>query len=434
MQHPNFAGGFLWVLADEGIVRTDWNDSIDANQNFYPDGIVGPHREKEASFYTIREIWSPIHIAPRIITNQFDGLLQIENRYDFTNLKECSFKWKLEALPSIFSTSGKLSELSGTASIVLAPGEKGFLRIELPADRSAFDRLSLSALDPKGDEIFTWTWPLKLPADQPIVKKETSVKIAAEEKDSLLVVTTNDTRFTFNKNSGYLAEVKSATKLYSLKNGPLQAGVVQKLIEFKSETEGSKIRIIARYKGEGNWMNAIWTFEPGTSARLDYQYSQNGEADFMGITFDYPEAKVKAMQWMGNGPYRVWKNRLKGNPFGVWEKTFNNTVTGETWDYPEFKGYHANLYWVKIETTEGNIFVQNLESGVFLQMLKPQRPRYAGNENTQPPFPKGDIGFLNAISPIGNKFKTAADLGPQGSKSRQLNYEPNKGSLLFMFE
>lgn len=436
MQHPNFAGGFLWVLADEGIVRTDLNNIVDANKNFYPDGIVGPHREKEASFFTVREIWSPIQIQSRIINQQFNGLLSIENRYDFTNLNTCSFKWKLEALPAPFSKSEKLAELSGTASINLAPGERGFLKLGLPVDRSAFDRLSVSAFDPQGAEVYTWTWPLKRTKEQPIYQKGTSdsQKNSMEEKDSLLIVSCNGNRFTFSKNNGYLAEVKSATKSYSLKNGPLQAGVSQKLIEFKSETKGETLLVKAAYKGQGNWMNVTWTFETGTPARLDYEYSQNGEANFMGITFDYPEVNVKGMQWLGNGPYRVWKNRLKGNPFGVWKKAYNNSVTGETWEYPEFKGYHSNLYWVKIETTEGTIFVQNLEPGVFLQMLKPQRPQYAGNENTQPPFPKGDIGFLNAISPIGDKFKTAIQLGPQGGKNQQLNNAPIRGTLLFSFE
>ncbi len=55
----------------------------------------------------------------------------------------------------------------------------------------------------------------------------------------------------------------------------------------------------------------------------------------MGITFQYPEEKITGMKWLGRGPYRVWKNRLKGMQFGVWEKAYNNTVTGESWNYPE---------------------------------------------------------------------------------------------------
>ena len=61
------------------------------------------------------------------------------------------------------------------------------------------------------------------------------------------------------------------------------------------------------------------------------------------------------MKWLGRGPYRVWKNRLKGQQFGVWHKRYNNTITGASWDYPEFKGYHADLYWVVIENKESPV-------------------------------------------------------------------------------
>ena len=56
MMHPHAAGGFLWALHNEGVVRQDRHDSIDVAGNAAPDGIVGPHREREGSYYTIREL------------------------------------------------------------------------------------------------------------------------------------------------------------------------------------------------------------------------------------------------------------------------------------------------------------------------------------------------------------------------------------------
>lgn len=61
---PHSAGGFLWDFSDGGVVRTDKHDSIDTHGNNAPDGIVGPYRQKEGSFYTIKQIWSPIHVQP----------------------------------------------------------------------------------------------------------------------------------------------------------------------------------------------------------------------------------------------------------------------------------------------------------------------------------------------------------------------------------
>lgn len=437
MQHPNFAGGFLWVFADEGIVRTDQNNIVDANKIYYPDGIVGPHREKEASFYTVREIWSPVFIYPREITPEFDGLLKVENRFDFTNLKDCTFSWKMTQLTSFSDKKTALAELTDTLpAFDLKPWETGTLYLNLPEDRSAYDVLYLTATDPTGNVIYTWSWPLKMPQEQPkvFVNSLAVNEISAVSNDGILSVTVNGINFNFDETSGYLTGVKNQTKSYDFSNGPRLAGVQQELVDFKNWKEESVLKVSAKYKGEGSWMNVVWTFEPGQAARLDYSYSQSGDVDFMGITFDYPETKVEAMKWLGNGPYRVWKNRLKGGTFGVWEKAYNNSITGETWDYPEFKGYHSNLYWVQLETQDGNLLIVNRTPGAFLQMFKPQQPTYTHNNNYVPAFPKGDIGIMNAISPIGTKFQPAWELGPQSGKSKQLNYTPISGSISFDFE
>lgn len=39
---PMGAGGFLWALVDEGVVRTDEGGRIDVRGNLAPDGVVGP--------------------------------------------------------------------------------------------------------------------------------------------------------------------------------------------------------------------------------------------------------------------------------------------------------------------------------------------------------------------------------------------------------
>jgi Beta galactosidase small chain len=176
-----------------------------------------------------------------------------------------------------------------------------------------------------------------------------------------------------------------------------------------------------------------WIFTPGQPVKLEYSYAQKGAPDFMGISFNYPEEKITGMKWMGRGPYRVWKNRLKGQQFGVWHKQYNNSITGESWQYPEFKGYHAELYWAVIETKESSFKIYNENDGVFLQMLKPLKPVGAYNNNTSPAFPEGNIGLMSAIPPIGTKFQSADKLGPQSQQNMQLNYAPVSGALWFDF-
>jgi beta-galactosidase/beta-glucuronidase len=95
LSKPLSAGGFLWVFADEGVERRDLNDSIDTNGNFAPDGILGPYHEKEGSFYTIKEIWSPVCFKDTNINPDFDGEFTVFNRYLYTNLKLCKYSYEL---------------------------------------------------------------------------------------------------------------------------------------------------------------------------------------------------------------------------------------------------------------------------------------------------------------------------------------------------
>ena len=212
----------------------------------------------------------------------------------------------------------------------------------------------------------------------------------------------------------------------------MQAGVSNTLKEIKHYTSGNRHIVEPVYAS--NSYNVRWTFEPGKPVKLDYSYQQKDDVEFAGITFDYPEEKVMGMKWLGNGPYRVWKNRLKGGTLGVWHKDYNNTVTGESWNYPEFKGYHSNLKWVVVENKQSPFTIYTENDHVFLQMLTPQAPAGANNTNTSPAFPKGNIGFMNAISMIGTKFKPAVDMGPQSQKNMALNSTPVTGTLWFDFQ
>jgi hypothetical protein len=439
LKHPYGAGGFIWVFADGGIRRVDQDSTMDTANDSAPDGILGPHREKEASFFTIKELWSPVVIDRKIIPPGFDGNLSVEDRYIYTNLNQCKFYWKLVKFPDPTEKSVRYNAIAQgeVLSPSLSPGEKGYLHIDLPQNWRTADALYLTAIDPHGRELFTWTWPTKLPAE--IKRPEFSTaspKTTTEENDSTLIVTGDGIKYFFNKANGQLHKVTNSKGEISLK-GPVEAGFDHKLVQLKSYTDGVNVVVEPIYQGD-TYFNVKWTFAPGKAAELQYQYtlekhwSQQTGVDFAGITFNYPEEKITGMKWLGRGPYRVWKNRMKGQQFGVWHKDYNNAITGASWDYPEFKGYHADLYWAVIENKESPFTVYTDDQSIFLQMLKPAHSKYE-HESLKAAFPEGDIGFLNSISPIGTRFQVPSLLGPQSQKSIQLNYGIVKGTLWFDF-
>jgi hypothetical protein len=431
-KYPHNAGGFIWALVDESVIRTDKNNTYDGTGNRAPDGIVGPHREKEGSFNTIKEIWSPVYINPQPIDKTFDGKVEVENRYDMTKLSQCKFKWKLVKLPSAQAktTAGITTATGVPAPLELAPGQKGTLNLKLPATWANNDVLYLTAYGPYGEELFTWSWPIKSPAavaKTPVL----AVKAAAGVEDgNQLIVSADGKKYYFDKTTGYIEKVVKGKAEVSLSGGPVLAGVNTTLKSFTHKAEGKQYIVEADYQGDAT-LHVKWTFASGKPAKLDYTYAQTGDVDFMGITFNYPEEKVTGMKWEGRGPFRVWKNRVPGQQFGVWHKAYNNTITGQDWGYPEFKGYHAEVNWATIENKESAFTVYTDNKNMFLQMYRPGVEADVV-KNVVPPFPAGNIGFLNGISPNGTKFQAANKLGPQSQKYH-LTGEPVSNTLYFVF-
>jgi hypothetical protein len=414
---PLNGGLFLWVFADEGVLRTDKNCLIDTDGNHAPDGILGPFHEKEASFYTIKEIWSPVYIeTSHLIPADFNGKIEIENRYDFTNLDQCHFEWQLLSYPnpSDFNEKSTILECGLIQGPDIPPREKGFIHIDSPGGSRKADALSLTASDKFNRELFTWTWKLKTNAE--LIKRmmQSSGSFPTENKEkAYLVVNTDNFRFIFDRNNGMLSGVKQGDLFIPFKNGPLfvpeNKNIQTDKVKLKIDKTGNKF--VIHVENHPDYDKLDWTIHPGGWLQLDYTYSYNGETEYLGVSFDYPEDRVYDMKWLGKGPYRIWKNRMKGQTFGVWENQYNKFQPGKKWDYPEFPGYYADFSWVVFNTADGAITIATDQEDLLMRVYK--QPDGDDPKHTSMKWPAGDISFLHAIPAIGTKFKDAAEFGPK---------------------
>lgn len=428
---PVAAGGFLWDFADEGVVRTDKNDEIDTDGSHAPDGIFGPFREKEGSFFAIKETWSPVLFEEMYISPHFDGVINLENRYFYTNLIQCSFTWTLAKMASPNGKT-KSSEITGDCvSPSIFPGQKGKLQLYLPADFYKYDVLYVTAFDHYHQELYTKSWPISLA--EKIVKEIMPITaanktVSVSEKDTLFHVNAGSVQFLIGKNSGKLRKVMNSKGEISFNNGPsLSAGITV----FKSITqkmEGDTLHLTCSFDEKKSRMKEfVWTFYPSGIAKLLIHYvpeEYDIDFEFMGVDFSYPENLVEGVKWMGDGPYRVWKNRMQGVELGVHQKDYNNTITGVSpLVYPEFKGYHSNMYWAKIESREQLFTVATSTDDVFLRLYTPAQPEKI-YKRTAPAFPAGDISFMQAIPAIGTKSNDSWNMGPSGKKNMFFDYGP----------
>ena len=425
---PLAAGGFLWVFADEAIKRTDKNNKLDSDGNHAPDGILGPYNEKEGSYYTVKEIWSPVYFEKRYITPEFDGMFRIENRYHYTNLNRCSIKveWVNFSCPG--EDAKETIEKTENLDIDLEPGQNGFLRVSLDKNWQDSDALRITATDAYGRELNTWSWPVKSSQAKAaeLLGNLVGNKPKLKETGNMLKIYSNDFVFMFNKQNGTVENIIHNNRSIPLSNGPLFVSKETNVEKVTHYYHGDSLIIEAMLEGNDNFK---WTIYGNGLVDLYVQYEPADNCQYAGVTFDFPEKNIAAKKWLGNGPYRVYKNRMKGTKFGLWENNYNNTITGySAFIYPEFKGYFAQTYWVQIKEKDNPGFTVYVHShDIFLGVLTPDEPD--DPRKTKMTYPAGDISFLQGINAIGTKFTDAHHFGPQSNPYYFSSRKIHRGKL-----
>lgn len=429
---PLSAGGFLWDFSDEGVVRTDRNGELDTDGDHGPDGIMGPYREKEGSFNAVKEIWAPVRIDRREITAAFDGRLTVENRFFYTNLNQCRFSWRLRRMSGVgVGSSGEV------VAPDVAPGARGMLAIPLPGDWGQYDVLYLTAKDAYGREIYTWSWPIARPEavagrmvdSTGATMGVTTGAVVLEEDDTSYILRANGVRAVFGKGSGLLRSVRNGQKDIPFRDGPVLTGGVPDFQHLQARKEGNNVVLEATYAKKSICQSLRWTMYPSGWLKMEIAYFPTDyEYDLLGLNFSYPEKgvdSVKGIRWLGDGPYRVWKNRMEGVTLNVWDKAYNNTISGQSpCVYPEFKGYFSHFYWMRLETAGQPFTVVCATEDVFLRLFTPAEPKNV--YNTAPSFPGGNISFMQAIPPIGTKSQKPEKMGPSGQKNMYYDYSRSR--------
>lgn len=422
-------GAFLSSLAVEGIERRDKNDSLDTYYGHGSDGILGPYHEKEGSFFTIRHIWSPVQLSEDRIPADFAGKLPVENRFDFTSLKSCHFSYTLKRFSFPEGISGELT--GDIPSPDLSPGEKGYLSINLPADWKNYDVLYIIANDQYGKNINEWSWQLGSSegfANRYVVASNDAIRV--NEQGNILRIRSGQIEILFDRRNGSLEGAVSSYRAISFKSNLLFTGMKSEFLRMRHFSREDSHVVEVRYR---NGASAVWTIFRGGWLKLDYDFTLKGFYDFAGVTFSYPEELVTDALLYSEGPYRVWKNRQAGGILGFHEKKYNNTITGQSWTYPEFKGYYSGFNAIEIRTLEAPITIISATDDLFLHLFTPDVADNLDEVKGKlaPSFPEGDISFLHTIPSIGTGYSSPENEGPQGIQT-EIN-GALKGTLYFRF-
>ena len=267
-----------------------------------------------------------------------------------------------------------------------------------------------------------------------MIVKDGDIKIHVPLADTTLIyVNVKDVSLVFNEQNGLLVSVKNKQGMLPFNNGPVIQEGVNNFKGIKKYWQGKNYVIESAFNRKESYNTLRWTIYPSGWVQLDVHYFPSAYfTNFAGVNFSFTETEIKAVEYMGNGPYRVWKNRMKGNQFGVWNKAYNNTETGESpWQYPEFKGYHSNMYWCKFIGRLNTFTVYTENEDLFFRLFTPAWKTDQWH-NYEPIFPSGDISFMQGISSIGSKTQRNETTGPMGMKNIFYDYEKDPERALKM--
>jgi hypothetical protein len=442
---PVLGGAFFWVMIDDAVVRSDKGWIVDNEGDQGPDGIMGGRREKEGSYYTIKEIWSPVEIeAPAGgLQPGFQGTVKVRNSYDFNDLSKCSFTWEYVNFPGPEDgRAGHTVLASGDLPAPAAPPHgSADLTLNLPA-RADVGAVYITAKDPEGRSLWTWTWPVNpVPGLAP---KAATGKVTTMEADGQLMVHAGALSLSFDKTTGFLTKVDNGGKIIPFGNGPRfiayshnsrgrgrpitydDVAGTNTATGVATRTDGEDVLVEANYSGA--FKQATWRISPDGRVKLNYTYDYEGPTDLLGVNFDFPEADMKGITWLGMGPYHVWQNRLQGTKLDVWHNNYNNTVPSVVYSFdPEFKGYFRDWRWATFDIGEGKFTVTTPATESYLGMYHPND----GPEGPLLDLPKTGLTFLDVIPAMRTKFLTQERMGPQ-SAEKTVSGE-HRGEVAFDF-
>jgi hypothetical protein len=445
---PVLGGAFFWVLYDDGVVRTDKGGIIDNCGSYGPDGIMGPRHEKEGSYNTIKEIWSPVQIETPAEGLQpgFDGAVKVFNSYDFTDLKQCTFSWEYVSFPGpADGRAGHKVMASGEMPAPSAPPHGAAdLELKLPA-MPGVDAVYFTAKNAAGLNLWTWSWPVgtRPNAAAESDAKAATGKITTKDEGGKLIVNAGALELQFDKTSGVLTAVSNGGKIIPLANGPRFIAYTHNpsgrntekyqdisgtntLTGLTARRQGHDLVVKANYKGA--FKQATWRISPDGRVKLDYTYAFDGAVDMLGVNFDFPETDMKGITWLGYGPYHVWQNRLQGTRLDVWQNAYNNTVPSVIYSFdPEFKGYFRDWRWATFDTSDGKFSVSTPATESYLGIYHPND----GPVDPLQVLPETGLTILDVIPAMHAKFVSQERMGPQ-SMERTVSGE-HQGGVSFDF-
>lgn len=363
-------------------------------------GMVWPDRTPQPELWQVKKSAQPVHAE---WVNSDKGIVQITNRYPFTDLNELKSTWQLMADNQVLQ--------KGELNILLKGGEKSqfvipFKKPEIKAGISYRLLLSFQTREDKfwaksGYEV-AWE-QLELPyfKSETIEKQENTSSLKVVDKDGKLTVAGDDFAYVFDKTTGNLTTMNYAGE-DMIQNGPVLNVWRAPLVNETDPWANGGAQLQNRQPGMGNGPVNTWyslglnqlhfklddlqwsenenkevviqinnhaegtTYKTAFSNIFIFKIRINGELEIahtviphgimpawipkIGLQWKLNQSLEK-VKWNGRGPFENYPDRKTGAKLGIYE--LNVTEFAEPYLKPQDYGCRTDNQWVTFENKEG---------------------------------------------------------------------------------
>ena len=397
-KYPNMQGGFIWDWVDQGIKTTIENGEkywayggdlggahLQNDNNFCLNGIVNPDRTAHPALHEVKKVYQYIKFKE---VDKKNGVFEIANNYDFTNLNEYAFSWTLLENGKAFQ-SGDL-EVQDINSY-----QSKKIQIELPNLSNTKSEYHLNfyaktkedqTLVPKNHIVAYEQFLLQKGSFfDPIIASESDFIV--EKDSSKLAISNTNINIKFDIKTGLLSTldygdgnilIEGITPNFwrATTDNDFGFKMPKKLGDWKKANENREVISITESKNDTNVTVTVkYKSIKDSEITLSYQCYKNGVID-VNTTFDSKNKKLPVLprfgtnfiikkeynnvNWLGRGPFENYQDRNTAALVG----NYKANVSALYFPYirPQENGYKTDNRWVVFTNDNGKgIKITSLE-------------------------------------------------------------------------
>jgi beta-galactosidase len=403
MNSKHMQGGFIWDWVDQGMKsstpdgRTYWayggdlgGYALQNDENFCANGLIAADRSIHPGLNEVKKIYQDILFKEKNIA---EGMITVQNLFDFTDLEQYNFKWEL------YKNGEKIKEENFNVSLL--PHQQKDIRLSLPATNDAAEYfINVYAFTKNATGLIAANYEV---AREQFKIGDGNYFAAQKIKDGQLTVDNDKYKLSFRAGNitGEFDLGRGRFSKYAV-NGSSVINQFPEPYFWRAPTDndfGNNMQV-----GLGIWrtahvnvlvknVTAVGQTENGFLIKVDYELSGIGvpynieyliksdgavqvnaainmegrnlpELPRFGMRMQLP-SQYSNLSYYGRGPWENYSDRNTSSFIGVYKDEVKNQTT---WNYirPQESGYKTDVRWVTLTNKDGKgIMVEGVQPICF---------------------------------------------------------------------